>query len=74
MLWVLRLTKGYQHGYDTVDCFVVRAESEHKARILASEETSMEDKSTWLDSDRTTCYHLVDDETDEIVTCDHTVV
>lgn len=49
------------HGctnYDQYDSFVVRAENENRARIIASGEAGDEGPESWIDTEETSCTEL----------------
>lgn len=61
-LWILEPTdaKGSPHRvYDCNTFFIVRAENEVKARILASEQAKDETAECWLSSKWSTCEEYV---------------
>ena len=57
-LWILQPIEPWDPWYDRAFGFVVRAQTEQEARVLASTEAGDEGGSSWQDEDKTTCYEL----------------
>lgn len=75
MLWLLERradSERWEPAYDKAHGFVVRAESEDKAREMVAMSNSVGDegRDAWLNADHTTCAPLLVDGAPEIVLCD----
>jgi hypothetical protein len=60
-LWILRPVTDWKPWYDKSFGFVVRAENESAARVIASENAGDEGAAAWLKSEETTCQELTAD-------------
>lgn len=73
-LWLLRAidTKDgpWEPWYDKIFGFVVRAETETKARSLAAEEKGAEGEKAWLDPSFSTCVELKAEGAPEVIIWD----
>ncbi len=66
-LWLLRPVDDWEPWYDKAFGFVVRAETEGRARELASADAGNEGAGVWLNADETTCEELSDDGPEAVV-------
>ncbi len=73
-LWILepRLMEEEQKNpwspwYDKAFGFVVRAESEEKARELAADDKGSEEVEAWLDSNLSSCLQLISDGEEKVI-------
>lgn len=66
-LWLLRPVTGWKPWYDSAFGFVVRAETEERARHIASTEAGDEGSVVWFDPAKTTCVELQAAGPEEIV-------
>lgn len=66
-LWLLKPIKNWTPVYDCTFGVVVRADSEGRARALASKEAGDEGQTSWMDKRLTTCSELTADGAEEVV-------
>ena len=77
ILWLLRpKNEGETSGlwfrwYDKTFGFVVRAETEEQARILASHKCGDEGKEAWLKEEHSNCIELSEEGESEVIIEDH---
>jgi hypothetical protein len=67
-LWLLRRKR--ENGYDVHNGFVIRAESEDHARVVAGRAAGDEGELAWLRRSRSTCEELLADGNPCIVLAD----
>ena len=68
-LWELRLNENY-YDYDCCLGFIIRAETEEKARKLAHEHGCVENlyiKNPWLDPKSSMCEELIDNGEEKVI-------
>ncbi len=61
MLWILKPVKPWREKYDRSFGFVIRAETEAKARAFAASQSQDDHEGVWLDPNLTTCKELSPD-------------
>jgi hypothetical protein len=54
-------------NYEQYDSFVVRAENENKARIIASQRAGCEGPAAWTDTEETSCEELRRDGRERVI-------
>jgi hypothetical protein len=67
-LWIIRRRE--YADWDEYEAFVISAETEERARLLAKEEALEAEKKIWLDPEYTTCHELTVDEPEGVVLAD----